>query len=65
MKMGQDDVVLVVDQAIYCKVQELVWAKPEEFKRIVPWMGAFHISYNLLAVFGHRFGDAGLADLLV
>ena len=64
-QLGQHDVVLVVDQAIYSKVKELVWARPGEFQRLVPRMGAFHITCNFLGIIGKRFGDSGLSDLLI
>lgn len=64
-QLGQHDIIVVFDQAIYAKALDIIWKRPEEFDRIVICMGAFHISCALLAVIGKRFGDAGLSDLLV
>ena len=63
--IGQHDVVIVLDQAIYCKAQEILWSREKEFERVVLRLGAFHICCNLLAVLGQRFCDSGLADILV
>jgi len=57
--------VIVLDQAIYCKAQEILWSREKEFERVVLRLGAFHICCNLLAVLGQRFCDSGLADILV
>ena len=70
----QQDIVVVADQAIYAKLQEILWhdqvknaEHPEraEFKRVVARMGTFHIICTLLAIIGKRYGDAGLRDILV
>ena len=31
-KLGQDDIIIVMDQAIYAKAQEIVLQKNEEFE---------------------------------
>ena len=64
-QLGQQSALVVLDQAIYAKAIEITWNHTEEFKNIVLRMGAFHISCNFLGVIGKRFGDAGLADVLV
>ena len=64
-EIRQEDVVIVMDQAIYAKAQEIIWSHPTEFSRVVLRMGAFHICLNLLRIIGKRFGEAGLADILV
>ncbi|CAG2186230.1 unnamed protein product [Mytilus edulis] len=64
-KLGQRDVVIVFDQAIYAKALEIIWQKPVEFERVVLRMGAFHTACAFIAVIGKRFGDAGLGDLLL
>ena len=64
-RVGQDHVIITVDQAIYCKAQEVVWKHSEQFKQVVLRMGAFHTACAFLAVIGKRFGDAGLHDLLI
>ena len=63
--LGQQDCPIIVDQAIYCKALEIVWANPQQFKEIVLCLGPFHIACTFLAVIGKRYGNAGLADILV
>ncbi|VDH99769.1 Hypothetical predicted protein [Mytilus galloprovincialis] len=62
-KLGQRDVVMVFDQAIYAKALEIIWQKPVEFVLVVLRMGAFHTACAFIAVIRKRFGDAGLGDL--
>lgn len=59
------DCPLVLDQAIYRKAQHIIWEHPTQFERVVPCLGAFHTACTYLAVLGKRYGDAGLADILV
>ena len=63
--LGQDDIMVVLDQAIYCKAKEIIWSTPNDFQRIILRMGAFHITCNFLGVLGKRYGDAGLSDLMI
>ncbi len=68
-QLQQEDIVVVFDQAIYAKAQEILWKSqaenPHLFRNIVVRLGAFHTVGVMLAVLGKRFGDAGLHDLLV
>ena len=64
-QLSQEDVIVVLDQAIYCKAKQLIWSVPEDYSRIVLRMGAFHICCNFLGILGKRFGEAGLGDLLI
>ena len=57
--------LVTLDQAIYCKAQEIKWKHPGQFKSVVLCMGGFHIAGIFMAVLGKRFGDGGLHDLLV
>ena len=34
-ELGQDDVVIVADQAIYAKMKEMCWNKAEELNRVI------------------------------
>lgn len=61
----QHDVVVVLDQAIYAKALEVIWQNQEQFRRLVVRLGSFHTICAFLAAIGKRFGDAGLADILV
>ena len=56
--------IITLDQAVYCKAQEIRWKHPSKFQNVLR-MGAFHIAATFLAALGKRFGDAGLQDLFV
>ena len=58
-------VVIVLDQAIYSKVQEIRWSSDEFKDRLVVRLGEFHTCMHFLGVIGKRFGSAGLFDILV
>ena len=69
-QLNQQDIVLVADQAIYAKLQDIVWKDGVQgdqalYSNVVPRMGTFHIICVLLAVIGKRFADSGLRELLV
>ena len=64
-QLGQPEIVVVLDQAIYAKAVEIMWKQPQEFSRIVLRMGAFHIACTFMSVIGKRFADAGLLTLCV
>ena len=64
-QLGQQDVMIVFDQAIYAKANEIIWRRKEEMYRVVLRMGVFHVACTFLAVIGKWFGDAGLEDLIV
>ena len=68
-KQNQEVIVVVADQAVYAKIQEILWKasgdSPNKFRNIVARMGEFHAVGVLLAVIGKRFADAGLHDLLI
>ena len=58
-------IVIVVDQAIYCKAQTIRWQEPSFLKKIVIRLGAFHTTMTALACIGKRFQEAGLQDILI
>ena len=64
-KLCLDDIIIVMDQAIYAKAQEIVLQKNREFENVVLRMGAFHVITTFLAVLGKHFADAGLVDILI
>ncbi|XP_071817001.1 uncharacterized protein [Apostichopus japonicus] len=64
-KLDQEEVVVVLDEAIYCKAQQVLWKEKEKFSKIVLRLGAFHTTCVMLAVIGKRFRDAGLEDILI
>lgn len=64
-QLGQHDVIIVFDQAIYAKALEVLWQNKDQFQRLVIRIGSFHTICAFLAAIGKRFGDAGLADVLM
>ena len=64
-KLGQAEVIIVMDLAIYAKAQEIVWKQTGEFSNVVLRVGAFHTAMTFITVRGKRFGDAGLSDLFI
>ena len=60
-----DSVIVVFDQAICSKAVEIMCKHGEEFKSVVPRLGAFHTIVVLLSIIGKRFGDAGLRDTII
>ena len=64
-QIGQHDVPVVFDQAIYAKAVEVICQRSDELTRVVKRMGACHIACTLLAVIGKRFRDAGLEDIII
>lgn len=64
-QLGQRDVIVVFDQAIYAKALEVLWQNKDQFQRLVVRIGSFHTICAFLAAIGKRFGDAGLADVLM
>ncbi|PIK40695.1 hypothetical protein BSL78_22450 [Apostichopus japonicus] len=62
---GQEFTVLTVDQALYCKLMELKWAHPEEYKNLIPRLGGLHISMNFLNVIGTHMEGSGLAEVWI
>lgn len=64
-QLGQRDVIVVFDQAIYAKALEIQWQNQDEFQRMVIRLGAFHTICAFIAAIGKRFGDAGLSDILI
>uniref|UniRef100_UPI00358DF722 uncharacterized protein n=1 Tax=Myxine glutinosa TaxID=7769 RepID=UPI00358DF722 len=64
-KLQLEAVVIVVDQAIYCKAQLIRWKNAQFMKRLVIRLGAFHTAMSFLGCIGKRFRDGGLQDILV
>ena len=60
-----DHIVLVFDQAIHGKAQQIRWKDEDLTKRLVIRLGEFHTCMSYLGILGKRFGDAGLQDILI
>ena len=52
--------VLVFDEAIYSKVQQIRWKTPEFTERFAVRLGDFHATMSFLSTIGKRFREAGL-----
>ena len=63
-QLGQQNVIIVFDQAIYAKALEVIWQNQVTFQRLVVRMGSFYTICSFLAAIRKRFGDAGLGDVL-
>ena len=63
-QLGQQNAIIVFDQAIYAKALEVIWQNQITFQRLVVRMGSFHTICSFLAAIGKRFGDAGLGDVV-
>ena len=64
-QLGQHDVIVAFDQAIYAKALEVLWQNKHQFQQLVVRIASFHTICAFLAAIGKRFGDAGLADVLM
>ncbi|KAJ8043723.1 hypothetical protein HOLleu_10936 [Holothuria leucospilota] len=63
-KLEQEEIVVVLDQAIYSKALQIVWKESQRFNKVILRLGAFHTTCVMLGVIGKRFDDAGLRDVL-
>lgn len=64
--LGLKHIVLVFDQAIYAKAQEIRWQSEDiMMHHIIVHMGEFHTCMSFIGMIGKRFGDAGLQDILI
>lgn len=64
-KLNLSKIVLVFDQAIYAKIQELRWLHPNYAERTIVRMGEFHTIMSYLSILGKRFEGGGLGDLMI
>ena len=53
------------NEVIYAKAAQIKYNNPEKFKPCALMLRIFHTLMMYLVIIGKRFGDAGLADLLV
>ena len=60
--LNQSHVVLTLDEALYWRAKELVWAN-SDLNNFVIRLGGFHIAKNFLAVIGKHMEKSGLSDL--
>lgn len=63
--LGQKEVVVVFDQVIYAKAQQIQWRNKTFLDRIIIRLGGFYIILAMLACIGKRFRDAGLENIMI
>ncbi|KAJ8050266.1 hypothetical protein HOLleu_03400 [Holothuria leucospilota] len=54
-KLEQEEIVVVLDQAIYSKALQIVWKESQRFNKVILRLGAFHTTCVMLGVIGKRF----------
>ena len=57
---GVQDIMVVLDLAIYAKAVEVRWQKQEELNRVVIRLGAFHTAFHLSLLLGNDSNVQGL-----
>ena len=61
---GQCESVITFDLAFYARPKQSQMKYPEEFNNTVT-MGGFHIALNYLSLFGKKYANSGLEDLMI
>ena len=59
-KLKVDHGVMVFDEAVYAKIQQVRWNTPEFVSRFVVHLGEFHASMSYMSATGKRFDGSGL-----
>ena len=58
--LSLENIVIVVDQALYAKIQDIRWNEKGDFlDKTIVRLGEFHTSMSFLGVLGKRFGVQG------
>ena len=63
--LNLDEIVIVMDQALYAKASEVIWQHPDQYSAILLRLGTFHTMCNLLSIIDKRYQDAGSRDLCI
>lgn len=61
-QLGQQYIVLTVDQALYLKLMDPKWSVPEYKDKLIPRLSGLHISMNFLKVIGQHMKNSGLCE---
>jgi len=61
-KLGQKYVILTVDEALYCKLMELKWAKKEYQQFLIVRLGGLHTCMSFRKVIGKHIQTFGLTE---
>ena len=57
--------IIVGDHPVYVLMLELKSENPQQFSKILPFMGAFHIQMSFIYTIYKRFHGSGISDVLV
>ena len=57
--------MITVHQALYYKLVELKWGKPEQLGKLIPRLGGLHTAMNFLKVIGQHMQGSGLSEVWV
>ena len=60
LELQLSQIVLVCDEAVYAKVQQVRWKSPDFIEKVIVRLGDFHVSLSFMATISKRFKDAGL-----
>ena len=60
-----EQIVGVMDQALYAKATEIAWKHTSKYANIILRVGTFHTITTLLAIIGKRFQDVGLRETCI
>ena len=64
-KLDLPAIVVVMDEAVYAKAQQIRWQDEVLQSRLVLRLGEFHLAMTFLGTIGKRFQDGGLRDVLI
>ena len=64
-KLQLPSIIVVFDQAIYSKAQQLRWSDPVMERRLVLRLGEFHTCMSFLSILGKRYKNSGFEDVLI
>ena len=64
-RLGQSEVILTWDEALYSKAQIIKWRNPIEFKNVFNRLGGFHCATNFMGITGTVMKDGGLEYILI
>ena len=61
-RLGRKYSVILLDEALYSKGQQLVWSNLNEYKDVILRLGGFHVALDYLKVIGTRFRCSGIKE---
>ena len=61
-QLGQQHVVITVNEALFWRVMEFKWAKPEYQDFLIVRLGGLHIAMNFLQIIGKHVQGSGLLE---